>query len=64
MNEFDKYRLAITRRHFFSRSAASVGTAALGSLLARDGYAATSGTGGLPGLPHFAGKAKRVIYLF
>ncbi|MFN7937637.1 MAG: DUF1501 domain-containing protein [Bryobacteraceae bacterium] len=64
MNEFDKYRLAITRRHFFSRSAASLGTAALGSLLARDGYAATTGAAGLPGLPHFPGKAKRVIYLF
>ncbi len=65
MNEFDKYRLAITRRHFFSRTSASLGTTALASLLARDSDAATgSPTGGLPGLPHFPGKAKRVIYLF
>ncbi|MDX1979874.1 MAG: DUF1501 domain-containing protein [Bryobacteraceae bacterium] len=42
----------ITRRTFFST--------ALASLLARDGQASQ----GLPGLPHFAGKAKRVIYLF
>ncbi|MFN0053699.1 MAG: DUF1501 domain-containing protein [Planctomycetales bacterium] len=38
-------------------------------LLARDSAKgaespAASGTGGLPGLPHFTGKAKRVIYLF
>ena len=32
---------------------------------AQEGFAAgeTSATGGLPGLPHFAPKAKRVIYL-
>ena len=49
-----------TRRHFFSRAATGIGIAALGSLLAEDGYAAT---GGLPGLPHFAPKAKRVVFL-
>jgi len=48
----------ITRRHFFSRSATGIGVAALGSLLARDGFAA-----GLPGLPHFPPKAKRVVFL-
>src|SRR5512133_2531524 len=50
----------ITRRHFFSRSATGIGIAALGSLLAEDGLAAT---GGLAGLPHFAPKAKRVVFL-
>ncbi len=57
----------ITRRHFFSRSAQGLGAAALASLLTRP----TSGlgianqpAGGLPSLPHFAPKAKRVIYLF
>lgn len=35
-------------------------TAALASLLAKDGYGATM----LPGLPHHAAKAKRVIFLF
>ena len=52
----------ITRRHFFSRTSTGIGIAALGSLLSQDGFAAT-GTGGLPGLPHFAPKAKRVVFL-
>jgi hypothetical protein len=50
-----------TRRAFFGRAATGLGTAALASLMGRDLKAAT---GGLPGLPHFAPKAKRVIYLF
>jgi hypothetical protein len=49
-----------TRRHFFSRAATGIGIAALGSLLAEDGFAAT---GGLAGLPHFPPKAKRVVFL-
>ncbi|HIN95329.1 MAG TPA: DUF1501 domain-containing protein [Planctomycetes bacterium] len=57
-----------TRRHFFGRAAAGIGTAALGSLLNPDLFGATSENearvGGMPGLPHFAPKAKRVIYLF
>src|SRR6266498_3426953 len=53
--------LELTRRHFFARTAAGVGTAALASLLGRDLEAATAG---LPGLPHFPPKAKRIIYLF
>src|SRR5437773_6076259 len=52
----------LTRRQFFGRSAVGIGTAALATLLDRDLSAATRG--GLPGLPHFAPKAKRVIYLF
>src|SRR5579871_3663244 len=51
----------LTRRAFFGRAATGVGTAALASLMGRDLHAAT---GGLPGLPHFAPRAKRVIYLF
>jgi hypothetical protein len=57
----------MTRRHFFGRSALGLGTAALASLLGERAQAAPSGvsrTGGLPGLPHFAPKAKRAIYLF
>jgi hypothetical protein len=50
---------AITRRHFFGRAATGVGTAALLSL-AREAQAKD----GLPGLPHFPARAKRVIYLF
>jgi len=60
----------LTRRHFFGRTAAGIGTAALGSLLANDLEAAPKGEAsdrpypGLPDLPHFAPKAKRVIWLF
>ena len=53
-------RREITRRHFFRRSATGLGMAALAHLLTRDAAAAV----GLPGLPHFPAKAKRVIYLF
>jgi len=52
----------LTRRHFFGVHAFSLGTAALASLLT--GELDASATGALPGLPHFAPKAKRVIYLF
>ena len=52
----------LTRRHFFGANALGLGTAALASLLPRELVA--SDTGALPGLPHFAPKAKRVIYLF
>lgn len=60
-------RLLLTRRHFFSRTSAGIGVAALASLMSRDLRAAdqsTNSTGGLPDLPHFPPKAKRVIYLF
>src|SRR3954451_6100112 len=50
--------LGLTRRHFFARTSSGIGVAALASLLAPDAKAA-----GLPGLPHFAPKAKRVIFL-
>jgi hypothetical protein len=54
-----------TRRHFFGRLSAGIGTIALGSLLNPRVFAgADPTTGGLPGLPHFAPKARRVIYLF
>jgi Protein of unknown function (DUF1501) len=48
----------ITRRHFLSASGTGIGIAALGSLLAENGYAE-----GLPGLPHFPPTAKRVVVL-
>jgi hypothetical protein len=57
--------LTVNRREFFSRGVCTIGTAALASLLAQEGLAsAPSSVGGLPELPHFAPKAKRVIYLF
>ena len=52
--------ISLTRRHFFGRGATGLGVAALAHLMGRDAAA----QGGLPGLPHFAPKAKRVIYLF
>ncbi len=63
----DEYRLAITRRHFFGLTSTGIGTAALGSLLDPSMFAGAMDvnpkTGGLPGLPHFPPKAKRVIFL-
>jgi len=56
MNPLTELRARPTRRHFFGRSATAVGTAALSSLLAQDAPATVK--------PHFAPKAKRVVYLF
>jgi hypothetical protein len=53
----------LTRRQFFGRTSSGMGVAALASLL-NDGLAAQTGSGDVPGLPHFAPRAKRVIYLF
>ncbi len=49
--------LHLTRRQFLGRTSAGLGAAALGSLLDPRALAA----GGLPRLPHFAPKARRVI---
>jgi hypothetical protein len=56
----------LTRRYFFGKAGAGLGVAALSGLLSEDLRAAgVEGVeGGLPGLPHFAPTAKRVIYLF
>ncbi len=58
--------LQSTRRYFFSRASATLGIPALASLLPGSMRGATgdAATGGMAGLPHFAAKAKRVIYLF
>jgi hypothetical protein len=59
--------LQMTRRHFFGRQASGIGMAALAGLLGRQLRADAPQHkvyGGLPGLPHFAPKARRVIYLF
>jgi hypothetical protein len=57
-----------TRRYFFSKTSATLGVAALANLLGTDLFgsdaAASHVNAGLPGLPHFPPKAKRVIYLF
>ncbi len=52
----------LTRRHFFGLQAKGIGIAALASLFGQEARAAR--VGGLPDIPHFAPKAKRVIYLF
>ena len=64
----------LNRRIFLGRSATALGGAALASLFAREGRAASASAGsvsiaagnpvGLPGFPNHAPKAKRVIYLF
>ncbi|RFS16339.1 DUF1501 domain-containing protein [Emticicia sp. C21] len=65
-NEFFKNRLNITRRHFLSKSAVGLGSMALGSLLMPNLFSGgEENLAQLPlGLPHFAPKAKRIIYLF
>ena len=60
MNSAHERLQQLTRRHLFGRAAAGIGAAALGSLLGSDAQAAET----IPGLPHFAPKATRVIYLF
>lgn len=63
-------RQQMTRRSLFGKTAAGLGGVALGQMMAQDTSAALLDAGestsqnGLPGLPHFAPKAKRVIYLF
>jgi len=57
------HALGVTRREFFGRTATGIGTAALASLLTRDGHAAGR-IDGHESLPHFTPRAKRVIYLF
>ena len=67
MDLHDDFALAMTRRHFFSRTSTGIGIAALASLMDPRLFAETTAidpkTGGLVGLPHFPPKAKRVIYL-
>ena len=67
-----EYRLFMTRRQLFGRGAKGIGAAALAWLMnpkllsglpARAGLGVDSKTGGLAGLPHFAPRAKRVIFL-
>src|SRR5262249_37050942 len=65
MNLGIENRLMMTRRLFFGRFGLGVGTAALASLLNKSSFAQSDDAqNGLPGLPHFAPKAKRVIYLY
>lgn len=64
--EFLEYKLNTNRRHFLSKMAVGLGSIALGSLMVpnlfKKGGSAMEDI--LTGLPHFAPKAKRIIYLF
>jgi len=66
MDPVSERHLAITRRQLFGQAGAGVGLAALASLFGTE-HGARAGTlpvGGVPsGLPHFAPKARRIIYL-
>ena len=79
MNLPTDYVQRLTRRSLLGHSAAGVGSAALASLLSPGAFgesnsapaaspavsaSSASAANGLPDLPHFAPKAKRVIYLF
>lgn len=68
MNPIDEYSLNLTRRQMLSTSRNCVGAAALATLMGTAAPAQAApiqnAHGGLPELPHFAPKAKRVIYLF
>src|SRR5437660_1766341 len=68
MDPQEEYELLLTRRQFFGRAAAGIGTAALASLLCPEAFGAPAPSGsGLHGALkalHFAPKAMRVIYLF
>ena len=66
MHPSDEAVLTENRRQFFARGARGIGGIALATLLAENGLSFPSGEpsyGGLEGLPHFAPKAKRCIYL-
>jgi hypothetical protein len=66
MDKIFQIQDAINRRTFLT-TACGFGMAALAGIMGDQAYAAPapgSATGGLPGLPHFKPKAKRVIYLF
>ncbi|MBV6641618.1 MAG: DUF1501 domain-containing protein [Cyclobacteriaceae bacterium] len=67
MNECNNYLNIQSRREFLAKTAMGFGALGLASLMNPTSLMAGSGQAnsvGLPGLPHFAPKAKRVIYLF
>jgi hypothetical protein len=60
-----EHHLNLNRRKFLSKLSLGLGSVALGSLLIPDLFSGTdSGADFIPGMPNFAPKAKRVIYLF
>ena len=74
MDPIREAELLMTRRQLFGRTTLGIGTAALSRLLSVGGIASIAGLAeafggdqghhGLAGIPNFAPKAKRVIFLF
>ncbi|MDE3247235.1 MAG: DUF1501 domain-containing protein [Bacteroidota bacterium] len=56
--------LNMNRRRFLSRASLGLGSIALGSLMIPDLFGDSAEKAVMTGLPHFAPKAKRIIYLF
>jgi hypothetical protein len=65
-SEFNKFRLNTTRRHFLTKAGLGIGGIALGSLMLPNlfGKKEEEVSPITLGLPQFAPKAKRIIYLF
>src|SRR5262249_59953321 len=70
MNLKREFDMHLTRRQLFGLGAKGIGVAALASLFKLDGFSSVESeasrdpkTGGLVGLPHYAPKVKRVIFL-
>jgi hypothetical protein len=63
MNPIIENQLIVNRRRLFQHGATGIGLAALSTLLNGSAQSATSNTPAVPA-PHFAPKAKRLIYLF
>ena len=65
-NDLFEYGLNFNRRRFLSKASLGLGSLALGSLLVPGLFGGDQSQDDefVPGIPHFAPKAKRVIYLF
>lgn len=62
--EILEHNLNMNRRRFLSRLSLGIGSAALGSLMIPNMFGSKEEEALMTGLPHFAPKAKRIIYLF
>ncbi len=62
--EIIEQSLNINRRRFLSRLSLGIGSVALGSLLIPDLFKSGEEESAIIGVPHFAPRAKRIIYLF
>ena len=65
-NPFFENQQHVTRRHILGKLSVGLGSAALGTLLTKDLFSPKKSLEEsiMAGIPHFAPKAKRVIYLF